>query len=155
MSSEDRDPMIEAAIRALPPVDLPAGLERRVAQIPLEHRQGFGFVFLGLGTLRDALAWGLAGAVGILSGAFLDFDAIPTDAALSFTANDAPGSAWDEDEFMATETDTATGTSNATMSSDSLDQLIAQAWSSDWSQLLSTAESELTTPSSAIEERAQ
>lgn len=100
MTTPDQDRWLRSAFEALPDVQVPADLMRRVAMIPLEHEQRANWAWLrgrwvGLG-------WGLCGALGVVFGLWLEPNSPGAldepwaeDAALGSTLNMLSAQQWE------------------------------------------------------------
>lgn len=76
MPTDHDDLWLENAIRSLPEVNLPPDLARRVAQIPIEHSQGFAWP--NFGGLRMFASWAVCAALGLACGSFIDMSTLST-----------------------------------------------------------------------------
>lgn len=116
MPNNHDDMWLENAIHSLPAVDLPADLARRIAQIPIEHSQGF--VWPNFGGLRMFGSWAVCGVLGLIFGSFVDMSLLSEP--LTFTNAS-------EDEFGLTD--------------DPVLDVVARAWVVDSEQMFGAEES--------------
>ncbi len=144
MNEPDRDPLIDAAFRALPDVELPAQLRRRIAQIPIEHPRTSRWSEFSF--FRNVTAWAVSGALGIICGFFIELPAPGEDqVAVSFPSK--------LERPVAVEALDVEAQMEAEAELDPLDQLIAQAWQDDWEQVW--LDDEESVPAHDSEERTQ
>ena len=126
--------MIDAAIRALPPVEVPAQLRRRIGQIPIEHAQGW--MWPGFSGQKSVWTWALCAAIGAVCGTLFDFSMLSAE----------PDTTWSMLSSSPVGAD-----AQLEVEDDSLDLLLAQAWTNEWTQALDPAE----TSPAIVKERAQ
>lgn len=101
MKQQDEDRWLKAAISALPQVQVPGDLKRRIAEIPIVHPQIARPPWFS--PLSASLWWSLCGALGILCGVYLD---VTRQAESSFAASpDQQGVGWSDELQIESEQD--------------------------------------------------